>query len=319
MKYAKLIGTGSYLPEKVLTNSDLEKLVDTSDEWIVERTGIRERHIVAEGESVASMAEQASRAALSNANISPEALDLIIVATCTPNNFFPSTACLLQSQLKAKNSFAFDVNAACSGFIYALSVADNYIRTNSVKNVLVVGSEALSRITDWTDRNTCVLFGDGAGAVVLQASQEPGIIANKLYANGDLKDLLYMSSGIYEESMEKRYLHMMEGRKVFKIAVGSMANAAKTLLLEQEMTISDIDWLIPHQANVRIIDAIVSRLNIPSDHVVRTVDKHANTAGASIPLALDYAMSQGLIQHGQNVLLEAFGAGLTWGTLLLRY
>ena len=315
MKFSKLISTGSYLPSRILTNDELAKSVDTSHEWIVERTGIYQRHIAAKDETPASMAEQAALKALKKANLSPNDLDLIIVATCTPEGFFPSTACLLQARLNAEVCIAFDVTAACSGFVYALHTADQYIRSGFVKRALVVGTEIMSRVVDWQDRNTCVLFGDGAGAVIIEACDQPGIISAKIYANGKNNDILTLASGLYDQPSHVK----MKGREVFKLAVEGMTKAVRALLEENNMELSQVDWIVPHQANVRIIDSIVTKLPFPTDQVIKTVGQHANTSGASIPLALDYGMEANKIKQGQTLLIEAFGGGLTWGSILLKY
>lgn len=317
MNYSKIIGTGSYLPEKILTNDDLSKMVDTSDEWIVTRTGVRERHIAAKDETPFSMAKIAATRALTTANINPQELGLIIVTTVNPENFFPSTACMLQAALGAKvTCMSFDLTAACSGFIYALSVADQFIRSGTVQYALVVGSEVMTSLVDWTDRNTCVLFGDGAGAVVLKADPSPGILDYELYADGSQADLLYMSTGLYNDK-EKGI--RMKGRELFKLASTAMIDTIKVLLEKNKMDISEVDWIIPHQANYRIVDFVVEKLNFPKEKAIMTVDRHANTSSASIPLALDLYVREGRIKRGQTLLLDAFGAGLTWGSLLLKY
>jgi 3-oxoacyl-[acyl-carrier-protein] synthase-3 len=322
MIYSRIIGTGGYLPQKVLTNADLEKMVDTTDQWIIERTGIRERHIAADGETSASMAEQAARLAIAAAGITPEAIDLIIVATTTPDRVFPSTACLLQDRLGIHGCPAFDVQAVCTGFVYALGIADKFIRTGAARRALVVGSETLSRIIDWTDRTTCVLFGDGAGAVVLAASAEPGIISSHLHADGQYKDLLTVPAGISQgyDRLRKGEAHLnMEGGEVFKVAVTTLGHIVDETLEANRLQKSDIRWLVPHQANVRIIAATAKKLGLPMDHVVLTVERHGNTSAASIPLALDEAVRDGRIKKGETVLMEAFGGGFTWGSVLLKY
>ncbi|MBU0455819.1 MAG: beta-ketoacyl-ACP synthase III [Pseudomonadota bacterium] len=325
MNYSKIVATGSYLPEKVLTNEDLASIVETSDEWIVERTGIHCRHIAAENETPASMAAEASLQALNLHHIDPQTIDLIIVATCTSTHFFPSTACQLQQQLKISSCIAFDISAACTGFIYALSIADQYVRSGMVKRALVVGSETMSRVVDWKDRATCVLFGDGAGAVVIERSDEPGIIASKLFADGAKGDLLSLPTGVSPglPGLSEMAPHawpfvQMKGRALFKDAVVSMGEAINSLLEDNHYSFQDLDWIVPHQANLRIIDAIISKLSIPKEKVIVTVGEQANTSGASIPLALDSAFKDGRIQPGHQVLLEAFGGGLTWGSLLFR-
>ncbi|MAZ65947.1 MAG: 3-oxoacyl-ACP synthase [Kangiellaceae bacterium] len=320
MIYAKIKGTGSYLPEKVLTNQDLEEMVDTSDEWIVERTGIRTRHIAAEHESCSSMAEQAARNALEAADIDPADLDLILVATATPDKVFPSSACLLQKRLGIAGCPAFDLSAACSGFVYALDVADKYIRSGAAKNVLIVGSEILSRYVDWKDRTTCVLFGDGAGAVVLQASTEPGILASHMASDGQYEELLYANNpfGGAEGLRDDNFIRM-KGNEVFKVAVKTLSALVDETLRKTELTADDIDWLVPHQANIRIIQAAAKKLKLPMERVVVTVETQGNTSSASIPLALDKAVRSGQIKPGQNLLLEAFGGGFVWGGVLIRY
>ena len=306
--YSKIIGTGGYLPNKILTNKDLESIVDTTDEWIVERTGIKQRHIAEEKETTSSMAIEASVDAIKSANIKQEDIDLIIVATTTPDQIFPSTACIVQNKLNIIAP-AFDVQAACTGFIYALSVADNYIRTGMSKNVLVIGSEKYSNILDWSDRSTCVLFGDGAGAVVLSAQESEGIISSHIHADGQYKDLLSVEDNCIK----------MKGNEVFKVAVNTLSKLVDETLSKNNMDKTSIDWLVPHQANLRIIKAAAKKLSMSIDQVVVTVDNHANTSAASIPLALNEAVKDGRIQRDQVILLEAFGSGFTWGSVLLRY
>jgi len=306
--FSKIIGTGGYLPKKIVTNKDLESTVDTTDEWIVERTGIKQRHKAEENETTSSMAVQASIDALSSANIQPEDIDLIIVATTTPDQIFPSTACIVQNKLKIKAP-AFDIQAACTGFVYAVSIADNYIKAGLNKNILVIGAEKYSNLLDWNDRSTCVLFGDGAGAVILSAQSEPGIISTHIHADGKYNDLL---------SVENNHIKM-KGNEVFKVAVNTLSKLVDETLSINNMTKSDIDWLVPHQANLRIIKAAAKKLSMSLDQVVVTVDKHANTSAASIPLALNEAVKDGRIKSDQVILLEAFGSGFTWGSVLLRY
>ena len=306
--FSKIIGTGGYLPKKIVTNKDLESTVNTTDEWIVERTGIKQRHIAEENETTSSMAVQASIDALSSANIQPEDIDLIIVATTTPDQIFPSTACIVQNKLKIKAP-AFDIQAACTGFVYAVSIADNYIKAGLNKNILVIGAEKYSNLLDWNDRSTCVLFGDGAGAVILSAQSEPGIISTHIHADGKYNDLL---------SVENNHIKM-KGNEVFKVAVNTLSKLVDETLSINNMTKSDIDWLVPHQANLRIIKAAAKKLSMSLDQVVVTVDKHANTSAASIPLALNEAVKDGRIKSDQVILLEAFGSGFTWGSVLLRY
>lgn len=320
--YSRIVGTGGYLPEKILTNFDLEKMVETSDEWIRERTGISQRHIAAEDETTCDLAEQASLKALEMAGKSASEIDLIIVATTTPDKIFPSTACLLQQRLDIHGCPAFDVQAVCSGFVYALSVADQFIKTGMSKCALVVGAETLSRITNWTDRNTCVLFGDGAGAVLLEASGEAGILSTHIHADGAYENLLHVPSGpsklpktddIAERTMD------MKGNEVFKVAVNTLSRIASETLEANGIQKEDLDWLVPHQANLRIITATAKKLKLTENQTVVTVNKHANTSSASIPLALDEAVRDGRIQRGQMVLMEAFGGGFTWGSALIKY
>ena len=317
--FSKIIGTGSYLPAKVLTNYDLEKMVDTSHEWIVTRSGIVERHIAADNELTSDLALQASRRAIKAAGISPEEIDLIIVATTTPDQIFPSTACILQDKLGIKQGAAFDVQAVCSGFIYALNTADMFIRGGQVRNALVVGAEVLSRVLDWTDRSTCVLFGDGAGAVVLQVAEEPGIIGAKLHSDGSQRGMLEANARISQGKVEGTPYVYMDGQGVFKFAVKVLSEVVEELLAEQGLQGTDIDWLVPHQANIRIIEATARKLGLSMDNVVLTVAHHGNTSAASIPLALDTAVREGRIQHGQKLLLEAVGGGFTWGAVLVRW
>ena len=321
--HSRIAGTGSYLPDKVLTNADLERLVETSDEWIVSRTGIRERHIAADGETTGDLALHAARRALEAAGVAATEIDLIVLGTTTPDLVFPSTACLLQHRLGANGCMAFDVNAACSGYMYALGIADKFIRSGTVRTALVVGSETLSRMTDWTDRQTCVLFGDGAGAVVLKASDEAGILSTHLHADGGHKDLLYgpvgVSTGFRAEEPNCGVTIRMSGNEVFKVAVKTLDRVVDETLEANRLDKSAIDWLIPHQANLRIIQATAKRLDMPMERVIVTVDKHGNTSSGSVPLALDYAVRSGKVQRGQLLLLEAFGGGFTWGSALIRY
>tara|TARA_B110000858_G_C17745309_1_gene447010 strand:- start:6 stop:947 length:942 start_codon:yes stop_codon:yes gene_type:complete len=309
--YSKVIGSGSYLPEKILTNHDLAKIVDTSHDWIFERTGIEQRHIAHENESSVDMAYKASLKAISMAQLLPNDIDMIIVATSTPERKFPSTAVLLQNNLKIEQGFAFDINAACTGFVYALDIADKYIQSKVAKNILVVGSEKMSSLLDWKDRNTCVLFGDGAGAVILSESSKPGILSTSIGSNGSYKDLLTVN--IDPEFIE------MKGNDVFKIAVKTMGKLAVSTLEKNNISINQIDWLIPHQANSRIINAIAKKISLPSEKVILTVNKHGNTSAASIPLAFDDAYHNGSLKEGNLVMLEAFGAGFTWGSVLLKF
>ncbi|HXE76689.1 MAG TPA: beta-ketoacyl-ACP synthase III [Rhodanobacter sp.] len=320
--YARIVATGSALPDRVVSNLDLEKLVDTSDEWIRSRTGIRERHIAADGQTTGDLAFLAAQRALEAAEVKPSELDLIVLGTTTPDIVFPSTACLVQQRLGANGCAAFDVNAACSGFMYGLGIADKFIRSGQSKKVLVIGAETLTRMVDWTERETCVLFGDGAGAVVLEAANDPGIYATCLHADGGYKHLLYapvgVSVGFNDEPNHGVRIHM-SGREVFKVAVKTLDALVGETLAAAGMQESQIDWLIPHQANLRIIEATAKRLNMPMERVIVTVDQHANTSSGSVPLALDYAVRSGKVQRGQNLLLEAFGGGFTWASALLRY
>ena len=309
--YSKVIGSGSYLPEKILTNHDLAKIVETSHDWIFERTGIEQRHIASENESSVDMAYKASLKAMSMAQLSPNDIDMIIVATATPERKFPSTAVLLQNNLKIEQGFAFDINAACTGFVYALDIADKYIQSKVAKNILVVGSEKMSSLLDWKDRNTCVLFGDGAGAVILSESSKPGILSTNIGSDGSYKDLLTVN--IDPEFIE------MKGNYVFKIAVKTMGKLAVSTLEKNNISINQIDWLIPHQANSRIINAIAKKISLSNEKVILTVDKHGNTSAASIPLALDDAYHNGSLQEGDLIMFEAFGAGFTWGSALLKF
>jgi 3-oxoacyl-[acyl-carrier-protein] synthase-3 len=321
--YSRIAGTGSYLPEKVVTNDDLAKIVDTSDEWIASRTGIRQRHIVAEGETTSDLAYHASLRALEAAGVDPGDLDLIVVGTTTPDLIFPSTACLLQDRLGANGCGAFDVNAACSGFLFALSVADKFVRTGDAKTVLVVGAETLTRMVDWEDRTTCVLFGDGAGAVVLKADEETGILSTHMHADGGKKELLWnpvgVSVGFKPEEKNAGVAIRMAGSEVFKHAVKALDAVVDEALSANGLDKHDLDWLIPHQANLRIIEATRKRLDMPMERVIVTVDRHGNTSSGSVPLALDEAVRSGKVERGQLVLLEAFGGGFTWGSALLRY
>lgn len=322
MIYSRIAGTGSFLPEKVLTNQDLEKMVDTTDQWIRERTGILKRHIAEPHQTTCDLAEQAARRAMQAAGAGPDDIDLIVVATTTPDQVFPSTACLLQQRLDIHGCAAFDVQAVCTGFVYAIGVADNFVRAGSARRALVVGAETLSRIIDWSDRGTCVLFGDGAGAVVLEASERPGIISTHLHADGAYESLLRVPAGIskgYEQVQAGKAFMEMKGNEVFRMAVTTLGRIVDETLAANRMQKSDIDWLIPHQANIRIINATAKKLRMPMDRVVVTVGHHGNTSAASVPLALDVAVRDGRISRGETLLLEAFGGGFTWGSALLKY
>jgi 3-oxoacyl-[acyl-carrier-protein] synthase-3 len=317
MTYSRIAGTGSYLPAKVLTNADLERMVETSDEWIVARTGIRERHIAAEGEFTSDLAEKAARQAMESAGVTAQDIDLIIVATTTPDRIFPSAACLLQAKLGVAGSPAFDIQAVCSGFVYALATADQFIKSGAAKCALVVGAETISRITDWTDRTNCILWGDGAGAVILKASDEPGIISTHLHADGSYAHLLQVAGGTLQGGADPSI--EMEGNAVFKIAVNTLDAIVDETLEANGLAKSDIDWLVPHQANIRIIQATAKKLGMGMERVVVTVGEHGNTSAASIPLALDTAVRDGRIKRGETLLMEAFGGGFTWGSVLLKY
>ncbi len=322
MIYSRIIGTGSYLPERILTNAELEQMVETSDEWIQSRTGIRQRHLIRPGQTTSELAEYAARRALEAAGLTAADLDLMIVATTTPDLIFPSTACLLQQRLAIHGQPAFDVQAVCTGFIYAMTIADKFIQSGSHRTVLVVGAETMSAITDWSDRSTAILFGDGAGAVVLQASAEAGILSTHIHADGQYQELLQVPSGVsvgYSALQEGRAYMEMRGNEVFKIAVNTLGQIVDETLAANQMEKSDIDWLVPHQANIRIIHATAKKLKMEMDRVVVTIDQHGNTSGASVPLALDTAVRDGRIQRGEVLLLEAFGGGFTWGSVLVRY
>ena len=321
--YSRIAGTGSYLPEKVLTNADLTKFVETSDEWIVARTGIRERHVAAEGETTSDLGYQAAVRAMEAAGVTAGEIDLIIMGTTTPDLIFPSSACLMQHKLGANGCPAFDVNAACSGFIYALTIADKFIQSGAAKTALVVGSETLTRMLDWNDRGTCVLFGDGAGAVVLKADGETGILSTHMHADGGKKELLWnpvgVSAGFRMDEPNAGVRVLMTGNEVFKHAVKALDSVVEEALQANGMDRHDLGWLVPHQANLRIIEATAKRLDMPMERVIVTVDRHGNTSAGSVPLALDEAVRSGRVQRGQLLLLEAFGGGFTWGAALLRY
>lgn len=319
--YSRIIGTGSYLPERVVHNTDLEKVMDTSDEWIRERTGIESRHYAAEGETTVDMAEHAARRAIAAAGCDPADIDLIVFATATPDLVFPNCGTLLQARLGCAGAPAFSVEAACSGFIYALSIADKFVRAGEAKRALVVGAETLTRITDFTDRTTAILFADGAGAVVLGASEEPGIISTHLHADGSYRDLLYCTGGVskgYLPESPGRAVIRMAGRETFKVAVTMLGNSVDEVLAKNNLPKSAIDWLVPHQANIRIIQAVAKKLDMPMERVIVTVREHGNTSAASVPLALDTGVRDGRVKAGDLILLEAFGGGFTWGSALVR-
>lgn len=336
MSYASITGTGGYLPATIFTNADWEKRVNTSDEWIVERTGIKSRHIASKDETASSMGVKAALKALDMANVDAKEIQLIIVATGSPDKIFPATACLIQKQLNIPTCIAFDIQAACSGFIYALSIADQYIKSGTIKKALVIGTELMSRLIDWSDRNTCVLFGDGAGAVVLEASEQPGVLSTHLFADGNYDDILYVDNmqlgdhvktspcvGVSENfntPLDKLQPYIqMQGQKVFKLAVSKLGELVKETLKFHNLLPKEIDWLVPHQANSRIIKATAEKLGLPMEKVISTVETHSNTSSASIPLALDVAVRDGRVKKGQLILFEAIGGGMTWGSALVRF
>jgi 3-oxoacyl-[acyl-carrier-protein] synthase-3 len=315
MIYSKIIGCGSYLPEKVLTNADLELTLDTTDEWITTRTGIKKRHIISADQFTSDLAFEASKNALSNANLEPNDIDLIIVATTTPDKVFPSTACILQHKLGILECAAFDIQAVCSGFIYALSVADKFIKTSSAKNVLVVGADAMSRITDYSDRSNAILWGDGSGAVILSSSKDEGILSTHIHAKGEHGELLHVPRK--DEQGVKDTIEM-KGNQVFKMAVNTLDMIVDETLRANNLDKEDIDWVVPHQANIRILEATAKKLNMSMDKVIITIDEQGNTSAASIPLALDFGIKQNKIKPGHLILMEAFGGGFTWGSALIR-
>jgi 3-oxoacyl-[acyl-carrier-protein] synthase-3 len=319
MIHSRIIGTGSYLPEKVLTNSDLERMVDTSDEWIRSRSGIRSRHVAADGQLASDLALPAAQRAMQAAKVQPGEIDLIIVATTTPDMIFPGTATILQAKLGIAGCPAFDVQAVCSGFVYALTIADMFIRTGQARHVLVVGTEVYSRILDWSDRGTCVLFGDGAGAVVVAASDTPGILAAKLHADGSHREMLCVPGSVHGGKVWGTPFVHMDGGSVFKFAVKVFEEVAREVLATAGKGVSDVDWFIPHQANIRIMEATAKKLGLPVEKLIATVDHHGNTSAASIPLALDEAVRDGRVRSGQTLLLEGVGGGFTWGAVLLRW
>jgi len=315
MTFSKIIGSGSYLPDRVLTNLDLEKMLDTTDEWITTRTGIKQRHIIAEDQVTSDMAYEASKKALQDANLDPLDIDLIILATTTPDKIFPSTACTLQAKLGIPECPAFDVQAVCSGFIYALSIAEKFIKTGTSTTALIVGADAMSRITDYKDRSNAILWGDGAGAVILKKSNEPGILSTHIHAQGIYEDMLHVPRRHDGESDTIE----MQGNQVFKMAVNTLDAIVDQTLDANQLKKSDIDWLVPHQANIRILDATAKKLSMSMDKVIVTIDKHGNTSAASIPLAFDNGVKAKKIKKGQIVLMEAFGGGFTWGSALIKY
>jgi len=323
--YSRIAGTGSCLPEQVVTNFDLEKRMDTTDEWIRTRTGIERRHVAADGQTTVDLGEVAARRAIEAAGVTPAEIDFIVFGTTTPDQVFPNCGTLLQARLGARGCPAFSVETACSGFIYALSIADKFVKCGESKCALVVGSETLSRITDWTDRNTAVLFGDGAGAVVLKPSTEAGIVSTHLHSDGEYKDLLYVEGGIskgFKYDAERARVDIgirMDGREVFKVAVTKLGNAVDEALAHNGLERSAVQWLVPHQANIRIIQAMAKRLDLPMERVIVTVQDHGNTSTASVPLALDVGVRDGRVKRGDLLLLEAFGGGFTWGSALVRY
>jgi len=313
-----VLGCGSYLPERVLSNAELAASVDTSDEWIVQRTGIRQRHIAADGEVTSDLAIHAAKAALASAHVDPQSIDLIVLATSTPDYVFPSAACLVQKSLGIAGGAAFDVQAVCSGFVYGLTIADSMIRTGVYRRALVIGAETFSRILDWNDRTTCVLFGDGAGAVVLEAADEPGIIAARLHADGAQSRILCTAGRVAQGAVHGDPFLRMDGQAVFKLAVTVLDASAREVLADARMDVEAVDWLIPHQANVRILSATARKLGVPESKVIVTVDRHGNTSAASVPLALDLAVRDGRLRPGHNVLLQGVGGGFTWGSVLVR-
>lgn len=318
MRYSRIIGTGGYLPDDIRTNDFISQTVDTSDSWIFERTGIKSRRIAADHETASSMAEVAARQALEMSECLADEIDLIIVATGTPDLTYPSTACLLQKRLGIKNCAAFDIQAACSGSIFGLSIADQYIKTGAAKKVLIVGTEICSRIVDWTDRTTCILFGDGAGAIVLEASDQAGILSTHIHSDGEFEDLLYCPNLYINTEQHTPYISM-RGNEVFKVAVNTLGRIVDETLDANNMDRSEVDWLVPHQANIRIIAATAKKLKMSMDHVVVTLESQGNTSSASVLLAFNEAVRDGRIQRGQVVLLEAFGAGFTWGSALIKF
>jgi len=322
LNYARIIGTGGYLPEKTIANADLEQMIETSADWIVERTGVEERHVAGPGETTCDLAERAARRALQAAEIEADTIDLIVLGTTTPDHVFPSVATQLQHRLGCHGGPAFDVQAVCTGFVYALDIADRFIRTGAARRALVVGADTFTRIINWQDRGTCILFGDGAGAVILEAADQPGIIDSRLGADGRYKELLWVPAGVssgYDRTRENAAFVEMRGSEVFKVAVTTLKDIAEQILTANRMTVADVDWLIPHQANRRILAATAKRLGLPEERMVDCVRTHGNTSAASVPLALDVAVRDGRIRRGDTLLLEGFGGGFTWGAVLLNY
>ena len=315
MIYSKIKGCGSYLPEKVLTNADLESTLETTDEWITTRTGIKKRHIVDEDQFTSDLAYEAAKIAISDANLQPSDIDLIIVATTTPDKVFPSTACILQKKLGIDECAAFDIQAVCSGFIYALSVADKFIKTRSANNVLVVGADAMSKITDYSDRSNAILWGDGSGAIILSSSNEEGILSTHIHAKGEHEELLHVPR---KKQKELKDTIDMKGNQVFKMAVNTLDSIVDETLNANNLAKEDIDWVVPHQANIRILEATAKKLNMSMDKLIVTIDDQGNTSAASIPLALDFGIKQKKIKPGHLILMEAFGGGFTWGSALIR-
>ena len=318
MIYSRVAGTGSYLPKKIVTNHDLERMVDTTDEWIRSRTGIERRHIAADGETTVDLAEHAARAALEAAGVAPAEVDFIAFGTTTPDLVFPNCGTLLQQRLGCRGVPAFSVETACAGFMYALSIADKYVRCGEARRALVIGAETLSRITDWSDRATAVLFADGAGAVVLEPAPTPGVLSTHLHSDGEYKDLLYCGSGV-SKGFGSKLAISMAGSEVFKVAVTKLGQVVDETLAANGLDRTALDWLVPHQANIRIIQATARKLDLPMERVIVTVQDHGNTSAASVPLALDVAVRDGRIRRGELLLLEAFGGGFTWGSALVRY
>jgi 3-oxoacyl-[acyl-carrier-protein] synthase-3 len=319
MRYSRIVGTGAYLPAKALTNQEIEQRIDTSDEWIFSRTGIRSRFVADEDEQASDLALHASRRAMDAAGVTADDIDLIVLATSTPDMIFPSTACLLQRKLGVTRGAAFDVQAACTGFLYAVSIADKFVASGQCRCALVVGTEVFSRLLDWSDRRTCVLFGDGAGAVILRQSEQPGILSSHLHADGRQSHILEAAGHVKDGVLHDHAFLHMDGQAVFKFAVRALEDVCNEALAANGMVGSDLDWLVPHQANVRIIQATANKLGLPLDKIVTTLETQGNTSAASVPLALDAAVRDGRIQPGHVVLLEAVGAGMTWGAMLLRW